>query len=230
VVPFGKEKRIFVAVSKRENFGGYSSDCVAYEVAEDGKPIALVNMPRNVIGSDFIVADGGVVWRCDKDAIVRLVPSEREFMGMGPGGSDCIATLEWYRTAQKDAPDPKPWLISDPTDAFALGEKHIFRLSSGPYVQNQHDQVLWLPASRAEAQTGKTLRMTSRLPYEGKFPAPERNYSGVDGRFEVTGTYLLGITRLEVRNNRLLVTVASDFKWSATFHFDLQDIDRAAGD
>src|SRR6266568_885840 len=81
VVPFGKENRIFVAVSKRENFGGYASDCVVYEVADDGKPIALVNMPRSVIGSDYVIADGGIVWRCDKDAMARLVSSERVYLG-----------------------------------------------------------------------------------------------------------------------------------------------------
>jgi hypothetical protein len=72
---------IFVAVAESEEPGPwarYLAHTIIYEIeAGKGTPEAMIRLPRNPLGSEARVKDGGLLWRCEENGIVCLEPSHR---------------------------------------------------------------------------------------------------------------------------------------------------------
>ena len=200
--------------------GGYLSECVVYEIADDGRPVAQVTLPRMVLGSEFRVVDEGVLWRCAKGAVCRITPSRQtRGIGMGPWGkSDCIGRVAWYvQPIPEDAEEGrfgrklKWWLESAKSgDPTAFDGKTFFRLPRGGYVKEKGDQKFHFPITQANLPGGKVTQMTLTVPYGGEITEPKTNRSSSDGKVYSYVPHLLAVTALEYQDGELKVTLGWD--------------------
>ena len=215
-----EQHRVFVAVSEASgDYGGYLADCRVYEIDENGKPIAVINMPRMVTGSQFYSRDGGVLWRCDEGAVAKLMPSRQSRgIGMGPGGSDCLARLAWYTQPAADPSrydtmnEPSPhWLSwSKASDPVAFDGDVMYRLPSGGYIHQAADREMVLPISRCALPADTVESISLRILFTGEAEKPSTNYRGsADSIFSFRPLYM-SIVDLAVTSGRLAVTVASE--------------------
>jgi hypothetical protein len=228
----GRERsRLFVAVARgpADPFAGYLSDCIVYEMNANGEPVALLNVPRMIEGARFARHDGALVWACDKDAFVRILPSDQgRGIGMGRMGDfDCLGRIDWYR--QFGAPQPCGWLVTDPAgDLVAFTATHALRVASGGYVRREQDRVYRFPLEMVDLTTGAQRELTLNVPFDGKIDLPKTNYGTSelpDGSRGVRtwGPYLLGVTNLEVACENLQLTLGmEDSSW--VIEFKLRDL------
>ena len=127
----GRESCLFVAVAKGPmQWGTYLSECTIYELGTDGRSITMTSA-RMVLGGQHEVVDAGIVWACQGGGFLRLAASNgNDRIRMGPGGPDCLTTIDWYRQLPKSS--PKAWLGSDPAgDPIAMGAGKAFRVRTG---------------------------------------------------------------------------------------------------
>lgn len=224
-VPFEKEHRLLVAVAKARGLTGYVDDCVVYEVSARGEPVAILDLPRMVIGGRDLTLPDGVVWLCERGAVAKVAPTRQSgFTGMGPGGTDCVGRLAWYR---EPAPPPPPdaWLATGPAGhPSAFGEAVLVAVAGGGYVRSKDEKVFRFPLRRLDLATGAETALVLSIPFEGDAPPPTDNYrstgAGSEARYETLGPYLMGVTRLDARGSRLEVTIGTS-STSATLFFEL---------
>ena len=129
--------RVFVGVSKGPlgPYSGYLSDCLVYELNEQGTPIAIIRLPEMIEGSSFFVMNDAIIWKCQNQAMVKIGLSEgRAGFVSGPGSTDGIGKINWYR--QLDAKKQKAWLVSGRMDLPIVFGKSAFRLALGATSQN----------------------------------------------------------------------------------------------
>jgi hypothetical protein len=235
VVRCGEGYRVFVAVSKCDpKVGGYLSDCVVYEIGDDGKPMAMVNMPRTVIGHSFRILPDGLLWQCERGAFAKLAPSGRSRgIGMGPFGakSDCIGRLAWYlqpegKAGSGDARDgaAEPWFSAAKAgDPSAFNRDTCFRLPEGGYVTRKGDKVYRFPVSRIRLPGGAAKTMTLVVPFSGRFRLPTTNYSGGATRMRSFKPHLLAVTGLAFQGKDLVIRLGG-VKTSVGLHFKLSEL------
>jgi len=200
---------IFVAVMEAESAGAwasYLSHTIVYEIdAATGTPVAFIRLPRNTLGSMGRLQGGGVVWRCEENGIARLEPSRTAEFHFGPGGPDCIGKLKWYREEmplRKDA-----WLSSPATGmAFAWTEAGMISALDDTWIGKEGDKQLHLPI-REFGPAGEPSTYELIVPLKKPVKAPDSNYSSAGGKVRTSGPYVLGITGLELWDNRLYVTL-----------------------
>jgi len=229
-----QQHRVFVAVSEATgDYGGYLAACRVYEIDERGQPIAVVNMPRMVMGSQFHMHKGGVIWRCDAGAVAKLVPSQQSRgIGMGPGGSDCIARLAWYtepeadpsRSDTMDAPSPH-WLSwSKADDPVAFDGDVMYRLPSGGYIHQSTDTAMVLPISRCILPDDAPETIALHISFTGAAEKPNSNYRGSGDSTYSYRPLNVSIVDFAVASGSLVVTVASADGDQTMLFFDLKNL------
>jgi hypothetical protein len=224
------DKSIFIAVAKGPlRWGEYLSDCVVYELGSDGKPVAMVNLPRMIKGGQYQVQKDGVVWVCQGGAFVKVGISRQRGrgIGFGPGGPDLLCRLDWYRHLTQQ--EHESWLTSDPAGApLTFGKEFAFSVSSGGYITKSDAGIYNFPLSMIDLKTGIEQSLELHVPYTGKMPEPKSNFSnsrtkeGTD-QFKTMGPYVLAITWLQVEGNRLRVTVGMQ-NGARTLDFDIDEL------
>lgn len=204
--------RIFVAVAEAESAGPWArqlTHTIVYEVeAETGKPVALIRLPRNTIGSAARVRDGGVDWRCEKHGLARLEPSDNGGSDWGPGGPDCVGRLRWYHEAIPERRDA--WLSSPATrSAWVWTDKGILAALDDSWIENKVDRLMHFPIREiGRGEQGESYELL--VPLLAPLPQPQSNYSSSGGKFRTMGPYMLGVTGLERHDGRLYVTLGYD--------------------
>lgn len=226
----GQDRSIFVAVANGPNrYGEYLSDCVLYELGSSGRPVAMVNLPRMIRGSEYRVQQDGLVWACQGGALVKVGVSRQRDpgIGMGPGGPDLLCRIDWYRHLSPK--DRDAWLTSEPAgDPLGFGDQYAFRVLGGGYVTDPEAGIYQFPLSIIDLKTGADRELVLRVPYKGKIPEPETNYSrstspqGKD-RWQTMGPHFLAITGLQVEGKRLHVTLGME-KWAKSLEFDIDEL------
>jgi hypothetical protein len=208
----GDHYRIFVAVARAAPtlWSSALSDCVIYELDEDGDIWGMTTLPRIVAGSQAQVGKGTVDWILQQNSAARmqvsLVPA-----GNTPGSPDLLTRVVWYREFDPDRREA--WLAVDkPADPAAFAASRVYRVFAGGYVQAKGDTVFHLPIVSIDRASGAQEDLLLHLPLTGEVALPETNIrSSEDGAFHHTsGPYFLGITRLRVDDDQLGVTVASE--------------------
>jgi ankyrin repeat protein len=220
---------IFVAVAKgpATALSGYISDCIVYEFNDHGKPVSMAKLPYTLSGSQYVVQQDGVVWKCQNEAFIRLAPTEHaSSMTCGFGGAD-LTSISWMRRLARV--QRHGWLTAgQASDPIVFGKTHAFCLPSGGYVARQDDSVYHFPLSGIDLQTGDEQRCLLHVPFKGKVPVPKMNYSsrssGGGSTVHASGPYLLGITQLHLEENTLEITLGTA-KTSSSLFFDLGKAD-----
>lgn len=209
------QQRIFVAVAKspKHEYAGYLADCVVYELGFNGRPIAMMNVPRMIRGNRYSIHQGGIVWACEENAFLRIEPSKQaEFFGTGGMGQpDCIGLINWYR--QLVAPSHDAWLGSDLRKGpIAFTKDHAFVFRSGGEVLREGDSRFHFAIQALNLRDGAINNLTFVVPFAGKALPPTMNYSTrylPDGsmRHRALGVHLLGVCNLDVLGDELRVGV-----------------------
>jgi hypothetical protein len=206
----GAARGIFVAVAKGPSspYWGYLSDCIVYEISPEGRVEGMVNLPRMVNGRQFRVVGDGVIWACQQDALAKLAmdtSSGLRFYG-GPGGSDLISRVAWYR--QYAVPERKAWFKSGKLgDSIAFGARYAFRATGGGFIADKRTKIYSFPISIIDLTTGVDRTAILHVPFEGEFPLPTENVSRTEDATEAMGPYLLGVSYLRVDGEQLEIVL-----------------------
>ncbi|MGA2496534.1 MAG: hypothetical protein ABSH20_02265 [Tepidisphaeraceae bacterium] len=215
---------IFVAVAKGPNQWnwGYLSDCIVYELSGDGRVITMANLPRMVNGGQSGVSAGAVVWGCQQSGMVRIDSQALDVFGMGPGGSDRLCNITWYR--QFPAPSVNAWLETGKVgQVTAMSPTHAFLTLSGGYIQEKGQQVYRFPITVVDLTMGAERTATLRVPFDGNLPLPEKARPDENGRISTWGPHLLGVTHMRTIGGRLQVTLGMEGSASSVW-FGLEDV------
>lgn len=231
--------RIFVGVSKGPvgPYSGYLSDCVVYELNEQGTPIAIIRLPEMIEGSSFCVLNDGIIWKCQNQAMVKIGLSEgRASFVSGPGSTDGIGKINWYR--QLDAKKQKAWLVSGWMNIPIAFGKSTFRLPAGGYITKRSDCIFHFPLGIIDLKTGLERDLTLEVPFRGEVPDPETNFcSEVQQNGETSwstlGPYLLTVSEIWLEGDRLRIGLESgDWSmdqtkvedWTAVLDFEIGEL------
>jgi hypothetical protein len=207
-----KQTSVFVAVSRapKSPWSGYLSDCIVYEFSESGAPIGMATLPRMINGWQWGKIEGGVVWGCQRGGLIRLGVSEnRSSFGGHLGRDDMLCRVDWYRQASARLPDA--WLRTGPAgEPLAFSATHAFRVSTGGYVSKQEENVFRFPITMVDLSTSVERTLLLAVPFKGKAPKPESNFSGSNAGITTHGPYLLGVTGLEVEGQVLRIVLGME--------------------
>ena len=191
VVPALKDgsPHMFVAVAKGPaEYAAYLSECVIYELNSSGipffNPVAMTTVPRMVLGGKYKVQRDGLVWACEGGAFVKLATSlpKNIISGIGPGGSDCLYRVAWYRHLLHE--QPRAWLTSVPAgDPICFNDTHAFRVIGG-YVTDRAEKLYRFPIAVIDLKNGIDRQMLLSVPFKGELGEPKSNYSKstIDGK------------------------------------------------
>jgi hypothetical protein len=214
--------RIFIAVAKSESktWASRLSECVVYELDDNGNVASTTALPRMVMGSQAQAGEGVVDWILQQNSAARLGVS-LQGAGVSPGSADLLTRVAWYR--ELEAKEPSAWLVVDkPLDPSAFSSTHAYRVFTGGFVRRRDDTVFHLPLESVDCVDGSAEHLVLHVPLTGAVSLPETNIQGSsDGSFNHTiGPYFLGITRLRIDRGRLAITVSSQ-SGAAELTFDM---------
>ncbi len=245
-VPQGRggepSQQIVVGVARwpRTERGEYVADCVLYQLDLQGDVLAMAHLPRMIQGRRYQVQKDGIVWACQRGAFVKVAVSPLDRgRGLGfppPSVQDMLCRLAWYRHVSPE--QPNAWLTTDPADdVLAFGNATAFRVCAGGYVVEPDAGVYLFPLLMIDLKTGSDRTLVLRVPYKGKLPAPEINYSSLRSpqgtwRIQTTGPHVLAITQLQVEGQHLRVALSIDNfftssrleKWAGSVDFPIDEI------
>jgi len=209
-------------------WAGYLSDCVLYELNDDGVPISMLTLPQVADGSQYCIRPDGVIWKCQNDTFIKVSPATRiPTMSMGGGGADGLANLVWSRRVQYRNPDA--WFVSAQAGApVAFGERQAYCLPGGGYVSQPADANYHFPIAAVNLATGLDSILVLNVPFKGLFPLPTNNMSqetSSDGTMTTRSLsfHLLAITQLAADGDDLEITVATETQKSV-LRFDLSTV------
>lgn len=231
-VPLGFERgsdshSIFVAVARGPAgaWAGYLSDCIVYEISDEGQPISMATLPQMVKGSQHSTQQDGVIWRCQNDTFVKLRPAQgTPVVSMGGGGADGTSCVAWLRHLPHA--EPAVWFSAGKAqDAVEFGENHAFCLPTGGYVARDDSPIYRFPISAVDLATGLDMELLLEVPFKGKIPIPETNYSSStlpDGTrsFRTRMEWQLAITGLRLHHDQLEIVLGME-NWAGSVTFDL---------
>jgi hypothetical protein len=214
---------IFVATarSERDEWPGYLSDCIVFELNGDGKVIGTLALPRFVHGADHSAIDHSVVWRCRARGTARLFPS------LDRGNGDLIIDVDWHvdRTNTKH----QAWFQNGGwTDGVVFTGKSMIRVENGGFVPTQASRQYRFILAVSDVISGATAELPFHVPFEGRIAPPRMNYShrrNEDGT-EMWVSYSsapLSLATLEIRG-RTLVIVIKDRDAEHSLEFDLASV------
>jgi ankyrin repeat protein len=196
-------------------WSGYLSECLLYELGDDGKVISVVTLPRIVDGSRTFSRPDGVVWKCQKETFVKARPAQSTpEAAMGGGGADGVANLAWARRVQYR--EPQAWFHSGKAgDPVAFGGSHAFCLPGGGYVSREGEMIYRFPMAAVDLSSGVDALFVLNVPFNGTFSIPTSNI-GSETASDGTKTYrtslfhLLAITQLAAEGQELEITIATE--------------------
>jgi hypothetical protein len=221
----GKAKSIFVVAARMpdDHFAGYLADALVYEMSPYGSLLAMAQLPRLVNGGQFCIQPNGVVWACQENAFVKVACNSFPLIrGMGPGGPDLVARVDWYR--QLDYDEPEPWLIADKAgDPVALSSDWSVRQLAGGHILRRVDSVYQFPLALVDLKAGVHRSMMLDVPFDGTVFLRPSNFSFNGKSTHVKGPYLLAITQLRIERDRLRVTLGME-SWSAVVDFSMDEL------
>jgi len=208
----GADSSIFVAASEAEEAGDWSrylSHTLVYEIsAESGEPVSIGRLPRNVMGSAGRVREGGVDWRCEEGAMVRLGLSGAQEMSFGPGGPDCVGRVEWYR--EEAVREREVWLSAPAgNNPFAWTENGYVMAPDGGYVAQEGERIYRFPIQVHDGK-GTVRELLLEVPLKTPLMAPDTNYRKSGQRYATRGGYLIALTALRTFGDRLYVTIGEE--------------------
>jgi hypothetical protein len=210
-----EDEHVFVAVAKgRGRYSEYVSSCVVYELDSAGKPLAMVTLPRMILGHHFEAQRDGLVWACEGGAFVRLARSrDRDLRdNAGPGGPDLLCRLDWYRHLANAEPQ-SAWLTTTVAgDSAAMGDGVAFRVCIGGYITDKLAGQFSFPISMIDLRSGADRSLLLSVPYKGTVADPTANcmYRKLpDGKehWHSLLPCILTVSGLEVVGHRLRVTL-----------------------
>jgi hypothetical protein len=213
--------RIFVGVVRSEaaEWPGYLADCIVYEIDEEGHPAAMAALPRQVNGWESHEVEGGVLFGCPRDAMVRVAASGQSYQGSMLGRTDNVCRVEWYR--EVPPPEPKAWLSADAaTSEVAVTAKHAFRPWGGGWIEKEGDGLYRFPLVRINLADGRAEKIVLTVPFTGEVRLPSANFDRSSVGIHAHGPYLLAVIRLQVVGGALRIVVGGGGK-AATVDFDL---------
>src|SRR5262249_967848 len=143
----------------------------------------------------------GVVWACQRGAFVKVAVSQLK-VHMGPGlpgptVPDMLCRITWYRHIAPE--EPNAWLSAAPADdLLAFATEYSFPCCTGGYVTEPDAGAYHFPLSILDLKTGTDRTLILRVPYQGKLPDPQSNYTSVrwpqgKRRIQTTGPHVLAI-------------------------------------
>ena len=216
---FGRNTHLAYVVVHRSVPGGYSEytgDCFVYElsIGRGGlRPISLAALPRNVLPQSGWIDGQAVVWPCQDGALVRISPSDSAtgagFMGMGPGGPDCLSRVEWYREFLPV--QPGAWLLCDktPSQVVRVGNQCI-RAAGPPSVMKKGDSIMHFPMAVVDLRSGASRALELQAVLKNPIPTPVTNYSSTDLGVRTSGPYYFGLSALNVAGGKLETIAGSE--------------------
>lgn len=204
---------VVTAQGNREDWPGYLSQCVVYELDQTGECLGMATLPRFVIGPQFHVLDESVVWCCNELNRVRLFPGTYKIAGYGEdaGNRDKTVDFEWHphRRKKKAAAiaDETAWLRQGSFyRAAAFRGRMLLSIKAGGFLMTQDEQVFHYPVTLTDLDSGQNRTLQLNLPFRGTVVPPTRNDSGTDEGWTTYGDDLMEIRALEIRGDELLVT------------------------
>jgi ankyrin repeat protein len=215
---------IFITTVKgpAKEWAGYLSDCVVYELGDDGKPVSMGTLPQMADGSEYSIHDDDVIWKCQHDTFVRLSPARKPpTPGMfGEGNTDGLFNLVWTRRVQYDP--PRAFLLTGKNgDPAAFGESWAFCNPGGAYVLREEDKQFHFPLAAVNLSSGEDASMVLNVPFEGKLLLPDTNIrseGGPHGYHTTVNPLEMALTYLEAYGHRLDVMIATESaKWTLSF-------------
>lgn len=193
------------------DFGAYCAQFFAYEIDDLGEPCAAVALPRGVLGWTARSLGDQIVAACDRGAWICIgtasTPDDLAsgFPGSGPDG---VGQVRWYR-------EPVParheaWMSCDPAgDPVALATRLGVRSAGGGWIAKEGETVFHFPLWLLDPRDGGMREVELRVPFEGEMTAPTTNYRSDGKSLHTWGPRGIGLTKLELDGDRLLVWLAN---------------------
>jgi ankyrin repeat protein len=216
---------MFMALVKgpANRWAGYLSDCVVYELGDDGKPVSMGTLPWMVDGSRSCTRGNEVIWKCQHETFVKFSPSRNApVVSMGGGGSEGNLNLVWARHVAYQK--PQAWFVSGKAgDPVAFGEAWGYCVPDGGYVLRKGDKRFCFPIAAVDLYSGLDASFVLSVPFHGEFSLPANNMStetignGIEFH-RALNPHLLAVTGLDAYGNELEITIATESaKWGLTF-------------
>ncbi len=203
-----------------DGFGEYCAQFFAYEIDELGEPCAAVALPRGVLGWTACSDGDHVVAACDHGAWISIgsASSPDDIGGGFPGsGPDRVGQVRWYR-------EPVPaqhaaWMECDPAgDPISLDARLGVRCAGGGRIEKPGERLFHFPLWLVDPRDGGVREVDLRVPFEGEMSAPTTNYQSDGKTMHTWGARGLGLTRLQLDGDRLLVWLANSKQvWKLEF-------------
>ena len=220
----GRGFLVVVGLVPRDSFGEHLTQCFAYELSASGRPVSVVALPRAPLGWAAVAQGDRAVFACQQGAFACVSSSRNDgAIGMGMGSApDATGRLAWYC---EPAPARHPaWMRCDPAgDPVALDAQLGVRCASGGWIEKQGDKLFHFPLWLVDPREGTTREVELRVPFEGEMAAPGSNYRSDGQTIETWGARGLGITKLELAGDRLIVWLGNT-KQAWQLEFDAREL------
>lgn len=215
---------VVVALAPHHAFGEHLTQCFEYEITADGHPVSVAALPRAPLGWAAVAQGDHAVFACQHGAFACVASSENTgSIGMGVGNApDATGALRWYR---EPAPEMHAaWIECDPAgDPIALDARLGVRCAGGGWIAKQGEHVFHFPLWLLDPRDGGMRETELRVPFEGEVSAPTTNYRSDGKTLHTWGARGLGLTRLQLDRDRLLVWLANT-KQSWQLEFDAREL------
>jgi|GEM_PF-5878883 len=218
---YPRDGRIFVAVSLAftDVWGGYTGDCILYEVNGEGKILRRTVLPQLVDGATSKAVSYSTVWSTQNNGMLRARALESNGgYGMGMQNPDCTGKLDWF--TQHDSGIGEHWLSHGSAGDFtAFSDTAAFRSNKGWFADSAKATHLTFPIEVTDLKTGNAKEALLTIPAPFKIerpPADEKSYHNSDPGG-------IGIVGLAVSRGKLRVQIATEKKISYA-EFDLNDL------
>ncbi len=135
----------------------------------------MLTLPQVVDGSRSCVRDGGVIWKCQNDTFVKVLPSRSTpVVWMGGGGADGLSDLMWAGRVRYSGTQDVVCLRQGRRPG-CLGETCAFCLPGGGYVLRKEDTIYRFPIAAIDLSAGVELGLVLNVPLKGPFSLPTNN-------------------------------------------------------
>ncbi|HEY2838196.1 MAG TPA: hypothetical protein VGJ26_03560 [Pirellulales bacterium] len=218
--------RFFVAVARGRKgpTAGYTSNCVVYQVDDEGQIEACVTLPRMVEGWPQKALAGGIVWTCGRGSLVRIGAAEPDFSHGFLDAEDCLCSVQWYR--EYSFRREETWLSSDAKpSAAAFNDRFLIRTLDGGYIRKKEERLFRFPINAVRLADGSRQDFLLTVPFEGNVPWPQHGVSAfLDVSAHAHGPYFLYVNDFEIDGNRLRVMMKRDEGEAAALDFELSEV------
>lgn len=221
-----EQRGFYVAVARGRKgpWAKVNSDCIVYQVSDEGEVEAAANLPSMVEGWPQRATASGAVWTCGRGSLVHLGHAEPDFRHSFHNTEDRLCRVAWYR--EFDFERDATWLSSDaqPT-AAAFNDKILIRTLDGGFVRKKDEKLFEFPINVVRLSNGSRIDFRVCVPFEGEVPWPETGYSKFgDVSVHAHGPYFQFINGFDIDERRVRVEFRRDGVGSTGLDFDLSAI------